>query len=93
MTHAPDLTAIHAVYNDPQIEGMEALYAAIAEQLNSGADFEQAYATVVASGGPIAATWIRFCVQCTTRFSTPPIEADFLAVLEQVSRQHLERTN
>ena len=92
MTDTPDLSAIQAVYNDPQIAGMEALYAAIAEQLNSGADFEQAYATVVASGDPIAATWISFCVQCTTRFSTPPIEADFLAVLEQFSRQHLERS-
>ena len=63
MTDNPDLTAIHAVYNDPWIEGMEALYAAIAEQLNCGTDFDQAYATVTAAGGPIAATWIRFCVK------------------------------
>ena len=92
MTESPDLTAIHAVYDDPQIEGMETLYAAIAERLDSGDAFDQAYAAVIAAGGPVAATWIRFCVQCTTRFSTPPIEADFLAVLEQFSRQHRDRS-
>jgi hypothetical protein len=35
------------------------------------------------------ATWIRFCVQCATRFDDPPEESEFLAVLEEFSRQRI----
>lgn len=91
MADPNDLAAIHAVFDDPQLEGMDQLYAAIAEELRNGADFGQAYSTVIEASGPTAITWIRFCVQCATRFDEPPIEADFLAVLESFSRRQLGR--
>ena len=85
----PEMSAeIRVVYADPQIDGMDVLYGAIAERLRSGMDFEAAYAAVISAGGPEAATWIRFCVQCAGRFATPPAEVDFLAGLELFSRNH-----
>ncbi len=86
MTDRNDLQSIHAVYDDPQIEGMEDLYEAIAAKMRNRQSFNQAFGEVIASGGAAAQTWIRFCVQSSTRFQTPPEEVDFLAVLEQYCR-------
>jgi len=80
---------IHAVYDDPQVEGMASLYTAIGEKLQQGISFDDAYAQTIAAGGEVAATWIRFCVQCSTRFEAPPLEADFLAVLDAISRERM----
>ena len=77
---------IRAVFADPQLDGMEALYEAIGEMLNDGAEFERAYALVIEAGSEPANTWIQFCVQCATRFDDPPEESEFLAVLEEFSR-------
>ena len=81
--------AIRAVYDDPQVEGMASLYTAIGEKLQQGISFDDAYAQTIAAGGSVATTWIRFCVQCSTRFEEPPLEADFLAVLQAISREHM----
>ncbi len=81
--------AIRAVYDDPQVENMTALYTAIGEKLAQGFSFDDAYAHTIAAGGAVATTWIRFCVQCSTRFDEPPVEADFLAVLHAISREHM----
>lgn len=78
---------IRAVFADPGIEGMTALYAAIGKQLHDGIDFERAYASIVQTGGEEAKTWIRFCVRSATRFEQQPLEEEFLAVLEEFSRQ------
>ena len=83
----PSRDEIRAVYDDPQVNGMDDLYEAIGRAINDGADFDRAYQLVVATGGPAAKTWIRFCVQCSTRFDEPPEESEFLAVLEEFSRQ------
>ncbi len=79
---------IRAVFADPQIDGMDALYQSIGEMLQDGAEFDNAYSLVIAAGDTPANTWIRFCVQCATRFEDPPEESEFLAVLEEFSRQH-----
>lgn len=81
------LEQIRAVFADPQLDGMERLYEAISTRLADGDNFEQAYAAVVKAGGDAANTWIRFCVQCATRFEEPPLESDFLAVLEECCRR------
>ena len=80
---------ICAVFADPNVEGMDALYQSIAEMLQDGAEFENAYSLVIAAGDTPANTWIRFCVQCATRFDDPPEESEFLAVLEEFSRRHV----
>ena len=80
---------IRAVFADPQLDGMDALYQSIGEMLQDGAEFENAYSLVIAAGDTPANTWIRFCVQCVTRFDDPPEESEFLAVLEEFSRQHV----
>ena len=80
---------IRAVFADPQIDGMDALYQSIGEMLQGGAEFENAYSLVIAAGDTPANTWIRFCVQCATRFYDPPEESEFLAVLEEFSRWHV----
>ena len=80
---------IRAVFADPQIDGMDALYRCIGEMLQDGAEFDNAYSLVTASGDAPANTWIRFCVQCATRFYDPPEESEFLAVLEEFSRWHV----
>ncbi|MGB1621541.1 MAG: hypothetical protein ACPHAS_02625 [Synechococcus sp.] len=85
-----DVDQIRAVFADPQLDGMEHLYGAIGSRLTDGESFEQAYAAVVKAGGEAATTWIRFCVQCATRFDEPPLESDFLAVLEECCRHHCE---
>ena len=77
---------IRAVFSDPQLDGMDELNQCIGEMLQDGADFENAYSLVIAAGGNPANTWIRFCVQCATRFDDPPEESEFLAVLEEFSR-------
>ena len=66
---------IRAVFADPQLDGMERLYAAIGEMLLTGAEFENAYSLVLAAGDVHAPTWIKFCVQCATRFDDPPEES------------------
>ena len=80
---------IRVVFADPQIDGMEHLYEAIGQMLLAGAEFENAYSFVIGAGDVQATTWIRFCVQCATRFNDPPEESEFLAVLEEFSRKHL----
>ena len=62
---------IRAVFADPQLDGMDHLYDAIGEMLLTGAEFENAYSLVIAAGDVQATTWIRFCVQCATRFDDP----------------------
>ena len=52
-----------------------------------GVDFDRAYALVVQSGSAPSLTWIRFCVQSASRFSHPPEESEFLAVLEEFCNQ------
>jgi len=44
---------------------------------------------VIAAGDAPATTWIKFCVQCATRFDDPPEESEFLAVLEECCRKHV----
>ena len=78
---------IHAVFADPQLNGMDRLYQSIGARLNAGETFDAAYAAVMEAGGEPATTWIRFCVQCATRFEEPPMESDFLAVLEDHCRR------
>ena len=80
---------IRAVFADPQLDGMDGLYDAIGAMLKDGAEFETAYSLVIAAGDAPANTWIRFCVQCATRFDDPPEESEFLAVLEEFSRRHV----
>ena len=80
---------IRAVFADPQLDGMDALYQSIGEMLQDGAEFDNAYLFVIAAGDTPANAWIRFCVQCATRFDDPPEESEFLAVLEEFSRQHV----
>lgn len=82
--------SIQAVYADPQVDGMEDLYQAIASKMSLQQNFAQAYAEVIASGDKAAKTWIRFCVKSSSRFQTQPKEEDFLAVLEQHCRQSME---
>ena len=81
---------IRAVFADPQVDGMEVLYQCIGELLKDGAEFDKAYSLVIAAGDTPANTWIRFCVQCVTRFDDPPEESEFLAVLEEFCRQYAE---
>ena len=80
---------IRTVLADPQIDGMERLYGVIGEMLLTGAEFENAYSLVIGAGDVQATTWIKFCVQCATRFDDPPEESEFLAVLEEFSRTHV----
>ena len=80
---------IRAVFAGPQLDGMECLYDAIGEMLLTVAEFENAYSLVIAAGEVQSTTWIQFCVQCATRFDDPPEESEFLAVLEEFSRQHV----
>ena len=63
--------AIHAVYDDPQVDGMEDLYEA---KMSLQQNFEQAYAEVIASGDTAAQTWIHFC---TAAGALEPKEEDF----------------
>ena len=79
------------MYDDPQVEGMELLYTAIGEQLQQGISFDNAYANTISAGGVAATTWIRFCVQCSTRFDEPPAEDDFLSVLHEMCREPMKR--
>ena len=79
--------SIRAVYADPQVDGMEDLYHAIGAMLKEGVDFDRAYALVVQSVSAPSLTWIRFCVQSASRFSHPPEESEFLAVLEEFCNQ------
>lgn len=80
---------IRAVFADPQVDGMDALYKAIGWFLKDGADFDRAYQLVIEASGVEAATWITFCVQCATRFDDTPEESEFLSVLEQMTREHM----
>ena len=77
---------IRAVFAEPQLDGMDALYQCIGEMLQDGAEFENAYSLVIAAGDAPANTWIRFCVQCGTRFDDPPEKSEFLAGVEEFSR-------
>ena len=77
---------IRAVFADPQLDGMDELNQCIGEMLQDEADFENAYSLVIAAGGPPFNTWIRFCVQCGTRFDDPPEKSEFLAGVEEFSR-------
>ena len=79
---------ICTVFADPQLDGMDELNQCIGEMLQDGTDFENAYSLVIAAGDAPANTWIRFCVQCATRFDDPPEESEFLAVLDEFSRKH-----
>ena len=80
---------IRAAFSAPQIDGMDRLYEAIGEMLLTGAEFENAYSLVIAAGDVQATTWIKFCVQCATRFNDPPEESEFLGVLEAFIRKHV----
>ena len=80
---------IRAVFADPQLDGMNRLYDAIGVMLQDGAEFENAYSLVIAAGDVHATTWIKFCVQCATRFDDSPEESEFLAVLEECCRKHV----
>ena len=80
---------IRAVFADPQLDGMDRLYDAIGEMLLAGAEFDIAYSLVIAARDGQATTWIKFCVQCATRFEDPPEESEFLAVLEEFSRKQV----
>ena len=80
---------IRAVFSDPQLDGMDRLYDAIGEMLLTEAEFENSCSLVIAAGDVQATTWIRFCVQCATRFEDPPEESEFLAVLEEFSRKQV----
>ena len=82
--------SIRAVYADPQVYGMKHLYHAIGAMLKEGVDFDRAYALVVQSGSDCSLTWIRFCVQSASRFTQPPEESEFLAVLEEFCRQEVD---
>ena len=53
---------IRAVFADPQLDGIDALYQCIGEMLQDGAEFDNAYLLVIAPGDTQANTWIRFCV-------------------------------
>lgn len=81
---------IRAVFANPQVDGIEALYQCIGELLKDSAEFDNAYLLVIAAGGIPVNTWISFCVQCATRFDDPPEESEFLAVLEEFCRQDVE---
>ena len=61
---------------------MDGLYQAIGEMLKDGVDFYRAHSWVVESGTDASTTLIRFCVQSVSRFSEPPEESEFLAVLK-----------
>ena len=80
---------IRAAFSAPQIDGMDRLYDAIGEMLLVGTEFENAYSLVIAAGQVQATTWIKFCVQCATRFDDPPEESEFLAMLEEFCRKHV----
>ena len=80
---------IRAAFADPQLDGMDRLYDAIGEMLLVGTEFENAYSLVIAAGQVQATTWIKFCVQCATRFDDPPEESEFLAMLEEFCRKHV----
>lgn len=74
--------SFRAVFSDPLLVGMDGFYQAIGEMLKNGVDFDRAYSLVVQSDTNASTTWIRFCVQSASRFSEPPKESEFLAVLE-----------
>ena len=80
---------ICAIFADPKVDGMDALYKAIGWFLKDGADFDRAYQLVIEASGVEAAMWITFCVQCATRFDDTPEESEFLSVLEQMTREHM----
>ena len=79
---------IRAVFADPQLDGMDRLYDAIGEMLLEGTEFENAYSLVIAARD-VQTTWIKFCVQCATRFDDPPEKSEFLTLLEEFSRKHV----
>ena len=56
--------------------------------LLEGTEFENAYSLVISAGDVQAITWIKFCVQCASRFDDPPEESAFLSVLEEFCRKH-----
>ena len=62
---------IRAVFANPQVDGMEALYQCIGELLKDSAEFENAYLFVIAAGGIPVTTWISFFVQCATWIDDP----------------------
>ena len=62
---------IRAVFANPQVDGMEALYQCIGELLKDSAEFENAYLFVIAAGGIPVNTWISFCVQGATWIDDP----------------------
>ena len=82
----PSRDEIRAIYADPQVDGMESLYAAIGLAVSNGADFDRAYQLVIHASGPEAKAWISFCVKCSSRFEEPPDESEFLSVLEEFTR-------
>ena len=47
---------IRAVFADPQVDGMDALFKAIGWFLKDGADFDRAYQLVIEASGVEAAT-------------------------------------
>ncbi len=72
---------IRPVFAGPQLNGMKRLYDAIGEMFLIGAEFENTYSLVIEAGDVQATTWIRFCVECATRFDEPPEETEFLELL------------
>ena len=83
---------IRAVFADPQVSGLDRLYAAInaARDLAPDSDFQACYDIVMAGGGPEAEAWISFTVNTAMRFSIDqqPEPEQFLADLEEVCARH-----
>ena len=77
---------IRAAFAAPLIDGMDHLSDAIGEMFLEVAAFDKAYSLVIAAGDVQAITWIKFCVQCATRFDDPPEESEFLSVLGEFSQ-------
>ena len=67
--------SIRAVYADPQVDGTKHFYHTIGAMLKEGVDFDRPYALVVKSA---------------SRFTQPPGESEFLAVLEEFCRQEVD---
>ena len=81
------LEEIRAVFADPQVADLEAVYDAInaARDLAPDSDFEACYDIVMAEGGAVAEAWISFTVQTASRFDVDqqPDPDQFLQVLRE----------
>jgi len=89
------LEQIKAVFADPQVSGLEALYDAInaARDLAPDSDFEACYDILMAEEGPEAEAWIAFTVHTASRFDLDqqPDPDQFLQVLQEICDQRRQR--